>query len=223
MRECEEFEIAIERRRKGALALDEEVLLDDHLASCPSCARYAQLAGQTEAIMATATKDALERVDWNRMGARVRQMAAQYARATPAMAIMLVILVPLIGWVSGWENIYLAAGLGAALLVLQIWRNRTRIREATLSEQTQSDLLFFYRTELDRRISSVSRAILIEFLVGALLVIMVGIKLSGLIGISETTRLIVFQAGFGLVLLTVGVYRRWVQLPRMKSEREEIS
>jgi hypothetical protein len=223
MRECEEFEIAIEKRRQGALSPDQETLLEHHLASCPTCARYAQLAGQTEVIMATATRDALEQVDWNRMGARVRQMAAQYTRAIPGMAIMLAILVPVIGWVSGWENVYLAAGLGAALLVLQIWRNRNRVREATLSQQKHSDLLFFYRTELDRRITSVNRASVIEFLIGALLVVTAGIKVSGLIALSEATRLTVFQAVFGLALLALGVYRRWVQLPRIRSEREEIS
>ena len=43
MTDCTEFEIALERRRHGALLPDEETRLTAHLETCSSCRQYESL------------------------------------------------------------------------------------------------------------------------------------------------------------------------------------
>ena len=124
---------------------------------------------------------------------------------------------------SGWKIGLGAAILGLGLLTLRVWIGRDRVREAAWSEKTQSDLLHFYRAELDRRIASVGRVIRIELAMGVFLVALSGVQISGLLESSEPTRRVVFWGGLGVVLLGVGLYRGLVQLPRLRSERSEIA
>jgi hypothetical protein len=150
-------------------------------------------------------------------------MTSQYYHVIPRMGLAVIVLAAAIGWVSGWK-IGLGAGiLGLGLLTLHFWIGRDRVREAVWSGKTQRDLLHFYRAELDRRIASVGRVIWIELVMGAFLTVLSGVHVSGLLESSEPSRRIVFWGVLGFVLLGVGLYRRFIQLPRLRSERSEIA
>ncbi len=92
---CEEFEVAIEKRRHGALEEPERAVLERHLSGCASCRAFDETVRRTEGAMASITESAVGAVDWTKVERGIR---AGLSRV-----------------VFGFVALLLAAGISAAL------------------------------------------------------------------------------------------------------------
>src|SRR5512138_1511470 len=97
---CEEHEIAIEKRRHGALAAADTAALDAHLASCAACRAFEATSRRTEDAMAAMASEALGEVDWARVERGVRSSMARLVTAFAVMVSMVLGLGALAWWTA---------------------------------------------------------------------------------------------------------------------------
>ena len=69
---CEDFQVAIEMRLHGALGDAGRAPLEEHLATCERCRAYEAAARGAEAIMEAQARDAVSRVDWEKVERGIR-------------------------------------------------------------------------------------------------------------------------------------------------------
>jgi len=220
---CDEFELLIEQRIRGVLGAADAARLDEHLAGCASCRDYLATATETAGGLADAAAAAGAAADWEALEQGVRAMVASYRRSVPRMAVALLLIVPVIWFAAGPE-----AGAGGAAVGLVIlgaaWLMRRRAVGAALAAgRSRDDLLRHYREELDERVRRSRMAIVIELSVGPLLIGVVIARLLTAESGATPTRLLVFFAVWGAVLIATGIWRWRVGLPRVRAERDRFS
>jgi hypothetical protein len=215
---CDEFEIAIEMRLRGAL--EDAAQLDRHLAGCGACRSYEALAKRTETTMTAVTSHGLDRIDWHALDGRIRRLGRYYRLAIWRSIVGLVVVLPLLvfftmppeirafGWVFG-------AGLGALIVGGTTLKRRRWIREAEAAARTNEDQLAFWRRDVDRRIR-VSRLAALQVACAPLFVLALwplrdAVRPAFLL----TVGVAVFAAGQGLWWLL------W-KAPRLRRERAEL-
>lgn len=78
MNACDEFEVAVEMRRHGALGAPDAVRLAGHLATCASCRAFDEMTRNTEEVMGLSADELAGGMDWDRVAARVRAATEGY-------------------------------------------------------------------------------------------------------------------------------------------------
>lgn len=109
---CDDFEIAIEQRRAGVLDAAAVARLDAHLAGCPGCAAYRDVA-------TALTVRAPDSLDWNRltqqMSRRIANARRQFWIHLLSIPVMAAVFAPFFGiraallGVAFWLVLFLAA------------------------------------------------------------------------------------------------------------------
>ena len=93
---CENFEIAIEERRLGALGAEAAAQLEEHLASCASCQNFADFVRDSEKSM-QANDATMKEADWAAIKKTLRR-APELMRNQRLISVILVLTAtPLIG------------------------------------------------------------------------------------------------------------------------------
>lgn len=165
MRSCEEFEIAIEMKRHGALAPSDDAALEGHLFTCASCREFRRSTEDAQSVLRTHAQLELKHVQWERL-LRTFQRRLVITRYLPwAMGALLVML-------NAWAALvfvpplergplqFLAAPLFVVVLsaslisfVVGVYMSRRTLHEARAAVRTEQAFLDHLRQELDERIS----------------------------------------------------------------------
>ncbi len=219
---CEELEIALEMRRRGALDAVEAQRVADHLASCVSCQAYDRAMAHMEETMTTMTMAATQQLNWAEISERIGRMGQWHRRAFLRAIVLLPILLPVIvlwtmpaeirlfGWVLG-------VAVSAAMLTRMTLERRRFQREAAEAAGSREDLLAFWRRDVDRRIG------MLRFwpvnLVAAIL-----LPLPAILDRSHAlpTGGAALVYGLALFMLIQGLYYGVIGLPRLRRERAEL-
>jgi hypothetical protein len=157
MNTCEEFEIAIEMRRRGALDEARRAELAAHLATCESCRRFEAETTSAAAALRRTPAPLNKRPAWYQLRERLLTVK-EVQRAAFFQA-----LGPLI---MGTALYLIASGLRYTILVIPpvVWFVISRMgaqktkewqSEAARAAETDEELLAFYKKSLDRRIATV--------------------------------------------------------------------
>ena len=154
---CDEFEVLIEMRRRGALSGADADRLARHLEGCASCRAYDTLATRTEATMSGTAAETMRGIDWSALQERIERLRRKYTFAIARSLVGLAVVLPLIvlftmppevqpfGWVLG-------AALGLFIVGKTTLTRRRWVRDSLAAGRTREDLLAFWRSDLDRRI-----------------------------------------------------------------------
>ena len=94
MPDCEDFQIAIEKRLHGALGDAGRATLEEHLATCERCRAYEAAARGAEAMLDAQARDAVSRADWEKVDRGIRGGVAASVR-------MLATAVVVTAWMAG--------------------------------------------------------------------------------------------------------------------------
>ena len=222
MKTCDEYQVDLERRRRGALPAEAAGEAERHLAGCAGCPAAEELAGRTDALLWASARAAAERVDWERMGRAIEREV----RAWRALPWVLLGFFSLLGLGAGlafsperWSDAWLRiSGIGvvfAAVSAIYGVRKLRAARRATASGG--EELLVYRRRELDAQIREERRM----WMAGPLMVVSsaVGAALAwgnahhageGLLGIA-------------LLCAAATVHSLGFELPRLRRERAELS
>ena len=84
MERCEDFELAVELRRRGLLEPERARQLEAHLRGCAGCQAYASISERVGRAMSTHAANASQNVDWAQL--RERIMGSQ-RRDWPAVGL----------------------------------------------------------------------------------------------------------------------------------------
>ena len=88
MSSCDDFEVAIEKRRHGALEADETTKLEVHLASCLSCRTYEQRGTEMEATMKAAFRGEAPMMGFDELKTHFRAFGPQTVDMLRIAALM---------------------------------------------------------------------------------------------------------------------------------------
>jgi hypothetical protein len=216
---CTEFELLIERRLRDALDPVEEERLERHLVDCASCRDYARVAGATAGALADVARRATSGADWPALEKRLADLVDSYRRALGRMAVALVLIVPVIWFAAGPPAGLGAVGIALAMVGLGAWKRDRVARAAAAAGGAEGEPLRLLREELGARWRMSRVALAIELAMGTLLLAVVAIRVFGPGNGAAETRVLVFFAAWGVLLLIAGVLRWRVGLPRLRDER----
>jgi hypothetical protein len=207
----DDFEIAIEQRRYGALDPAGAARLEEHLASCPDCRAFATLTSETEDEMRQQAALTISRVDWTRIEHGIGNWRDEIRRRPWRSLIETIVMLPALWLVFGFNMIGPTVG---AVIGLEIVRRRLRGRlaESQRAEASRGALLDFYRRQLDREIMEHRRAVAIAA------VTIVGFPLVILWRPHSTFQLAV-AAGLTFAMVCLGAWLALIKLPRLRRER----
>lgn len=143
---CDDFEIAIEMRRHGALDGDGEASarLDAHLLDCGRCRAFEAAARRTEAAMQGAADAAVRAVDWEAVERALGRWRRRQRAALGAFAFLLLAL--LAEAAAFWRHdgpardVGPAVALSAALLAVAAAASLRRTRRLALAGRTEETL-----------------------------------------------------------------------------------
>jgi hypothetical protein len=153
--DCERFEIEIGMRPHGALDAREERALDEHLARCGACRRFALDGGDVTTALSERAAADLERVDFTAMHAGVERWRRN-CRLKLWLAPLFLLQVPLIflagtGHLPPRELLLLGPPLTVAIYVGYVWLIGRPFREVLAVARHADDLVTGYARELERR------------------------------------------------------------------------
>ncbi|MBI5431466.1 MAG: zf-HC2 domain-containing protein [Planctomycetes bacterium] len=157
--QCEAFELAALRRTRSALDPAEESRLEAHLRACAPCREFAATLEATSVAMSSHARSATAALDWERVrtGFVARRRAERNQRLRGLGAILL--LVGIIGWSLGPAAGATFAALALALIGVGYWRLvRPQLRRAQAVATLNTDMLAFYRADLDQEIRGLKGA-----------------------------------------------------------------
>ena len=120
MTTCDEFQIAVEMRRHGTLDAEVSSALDEHLASCEACRRYAGLGERVESAMHAATTQVAANINWSAMKSEMSGRARRYLRTPLWMAAAATLLISWLAVRGVQTDDFSAVPLGAALAVVLV-------------------------------------------------------------------------------------------------------
>jgi hypothetical protein len=146
MEEHDEFELAIEMRKHGALAIAAADALEAHLTGCAACRGYAELADQSDARLASLATTAAAKINWTEHRAQIERLRrASDARDLAPLVLSLVALGLLATLGFGWQPYLLIAETCAAAVVVPCVVLFSRARLACAE---RIDPFAFYRQRL---------------------------------------------------------------------------
>lgn len=208
---CEEHEIAIEKRRHGALPAAESAALDAHLASCSACRAFEATSRRTEDAMAAMASEALGEVDWARVERGVRSSMARLVTAFAVMVSMVLALGALAWWTApapGRDDATLGFAIGAGL-VLAVFATVAAVKTRTMLRLERGpEMLAWLRRDRARRL----RVLRLFAFVGPLIAIAYGSRALG--GSSKGA----LWAASAAVVAAGWAFATFVKLPRLRRE-----
>ncbi|CAN5344279.1 hypothetical protein BH11MYX1_BH11MYX1_36210 [soil metagenome] len=219
----DDYEIAIEQRRHGALDSEGVARLDEHLASCSACAAFADVSHHTEDEMRQQAAAATTRVDWSKieryLASRSKQDRIKHVQLVGFAVMIFVIMGVFALRARSWHHAVAPLVVGCFFLLVlfttaEILRRRSKrlATEVTTAARTKAGLLEFYRRQLDREIVAHRRAVPISI---AICFLWTGPLLLG----SPPLPTIVLDVGAAVALLVAVAWDRLVRLPRLRKER----
>jgi hypothetical protein len=215
MKPCEEFELQIEMRLHGALHATRAAALDAHLSHCAACRAFETLSQETEKNMTAQTMADVGAVDWQAMREQIRAKLKGDSRRRFKMSLLvLAVEAPAIWMMTAGharEVLVKFASAWAILVAVLAFATWVRFRDMRRYEQNRSDLLFFYRWQLERGISALR-----------LIWILLPIALLGL-ALPSGPHSLLHWVGVGLLalfFLSLVTYIRLVRVPQLQRELE---
>ncbi len=146
MEEHDEFELAIEMRKHGALEAAATHALDHHLAACASCRRYAEIADESDAQLATLATGASAKLDWTEHRAQIERLRrASDTRDLLPLVLSLVALGLVASLGFGWHPYLFTAEACAGMVLVPSLMLFSRVR---LAHAEHIDPFAFYRQRL---------------------------------------------------------------------------
>jgi anti-sigma factor RsiW len=218
MPDCEHFEIAVDRRLRGALSKDEENELEAHCANCASCRAYAETARAMQVGLHSLADDARSNVDWDHVERSIEQrlrarMHKLYAGvATGAFAVALGTW----GFAPPGEAAVLGLKMGAIVGAVVLARVLFVIREVrSVSRLGRGDeLIARHRAMLTKQVRSIRQLRWVALAVFLWTVI--------LAARSVETRYAITYAGLGCIVLGTWLHTLLVVEPRLRRELAEL-
>jgi hypothetical protein len=226
----EEFEIAALRRARAALDGAAAERLFAHLTTCSACRGFAETAEATGRALRRRAERATAERDWNDVRAGFRRRLA-LDRSRLARGLLVVAAIVALNWwqqgpvsaavVGGFAAVVVAVGLLAVVM--------PRMRRARRAETVDTDLLAYYRADLDREIDGLRKC---RPFLGVLTVLCAAVVVLTFVNIAKDLWLQPrpFEAARAVVpILMVSLlaipawYRDRVVLPRLERERRELS
>lgn len=225
MADCERFEIAIEQRRRGALAADELAPLDEHLAICAGCAAFDRLGRTTEETMKSVSNEVVQATDW----ARIEERFATWQRRLN-VSVGRMILGGLVGAAAAIAAMFAInadtfrepAGLVPSILVPlavvmgMTWQLKRRaVREGREAQMSRGALLSVFRQQLDERIQLEATA---RWLLPLMMTVILVFELVS----GESMRRLLGIAAVVTVMYGVSLNSHFRVLPRLRRQRAEL-
>jgi 4-amino-4-deoxy-L-arabinose transferase-like glycosyltransferase len=154
---CDEAQIALEMRRRGALDVSATERVAGHLGDCEACREYERAMMRVEETMSQMTMEAADQVNFSDLGARVARMGRRHVRVWwRALVLSPPLLAAIVLSAMPAEARPLGSALGIATLAVMLgcmtvaWRRFQR--ESAEAARSSDDLLAFWRGNLDQRI-----------------------------------------------------------------------
>jgi hypothetical protein len=213
MTSCNDFEVAVEQRRRGALDAPAAAELAEHLSSCAGCRAFETRSTELEDTMRTHAARVSAEIDWNRLGRSLETWRRQLEAGTWKALAMVLLVVPVFWFAFGSAASALIGGL-----TVVIWGGlhaRRAIGDAREAARAPDQLLVFLRGQLDRQIRierQNTRVLPILALLPLLLLLDRGVSAASLLG---TALLMALFAALAL-------RARLRVLPRLRRERAEL-
>jgi drug/metabolite transporter (DMT)-like permease len=211
---CDDFEVAIEKRRHGALGEPERTALERHLATCASCRAFDETVRRTEATMTAMSEAALSAADWAKVERGVRAHLARLVEGFLAMVLVAGVQVVLAAWrgAGGRAMTVVAAVTPIALAygLLSAYAGRR------LARLERGEEMFRVQLQLSRgrtRVLGVLRLV-----AGALAVLFAWQALEA----GREPRVQVVLGVDAAILAAIAVAVQLVSLPRARRERAEL-
>src|SRR6266567_5691873 len=240
MKGCEGFEIAIEMRLHGAADADGSERLNAHLATCEACRKFETDAKRMEESMKSDTESFVRQVDWNRLRARVQKIKLANWSLPAGLVLSLVgLLAAFLISVSfakrsglTWRDFahYFAPTWGVILVALvlpivllfaySLKSSAARLREARKAEESPDGLLAYCRKELEKQIRGLRTGWLVPVGAAPLLFLTAW---NAHRAHTPSVLLVLTDAILPAFFIGMGLHSRFVQLPRLQRELEELS
>jgi hypothetical protein len=218
MERCEDFEVKIEMRLHGALDAPQTDQLVAHLTTCASCRAFEVLAKGSENAMNQQTNLHLQTLDWDGLWKRSKIFFDRQSRQhVISSAVVVVALAPMMMLM---ENDILRSGAlllfsWVAAIAWRSWSIRQRLAAVAKYEGDTGELLFFYRRELEDRMRSTRRVLLLLPVSAVPLAVR-------LVHPFTTTRQWVGFVGMYVVILGAIAYVWLVRRPRVARELQQL-
>jgi hypothetical protein len=225
---CEGFEIAIEMRLHGAADAGASAGLNAHLATCASCREFEAAVRRMENSMKRDSEDVARQIDWSRLSTRVQQLKTENWIFPLGLLLSFVVLVAGVFLVTGpipaWRDLSSAVGVVvvAFLLLFSYSSSRaaTRLREARNAEESREKLLAYWRKALEERTRRLRRYWLTLPLGAAPLLLLTAWNAHR--AHFPVVVLVLSDALLPALFIGLALDLRFVQLPRLEREREEL-
>jgi len=154
---CDEVQIALEMRRRGALDASVTERVASHLRDCEACREYERAMMRVEETMNQITMEAAGQVNHSDLGARIARLGRWHVRVWwRALVLSPPLLAAIVLWAMPAEARPLGWALGIATLAVVLGRmmiaRRRFQRESAEAARSRDDLLAFWRGDLDQRI-----------------------------------------------------------------------
>jgi Putative zinc-finger len=222
MMSCEDFQIALEKRRFGALSSEETRLLEAHLASCQVCQRFDHVSSTAEGIMKDSVHEQVQTIDWDGIS---RKLMRAIKRSQWELGAGAVALIAFIGTVAlkqrgifATEAWWLPFAM-IAVFVIVLWRGLNE-RARRFDAPAGANGIEALRAEVDAQVSRIKSRSAWRYLLPCALIMPAGIGWN--IG-PEVLRGLAFAVWLGCQLDFIHLlYERFVLLPRLIKGRKAI-
>jgi hypothetical protein len=221
---CRDFEIAILKRSRAALAEQDVSRLDEHLAGCDACRSFAAVGEVEDSAARARLQTAMAVHDWNVLARLVR---AERLKAWPRFVAALgglAVLPALFGWMFGAAAV-VGVGVGELILLVVAWVRDVAPRVAAGGAR-DADVLAVRRATLDRSLERLRKGRRRRWAHVAIVMLLVLVaELDEIVLHGEVRRmgLIWPVLSFAAFMSALQLWANLVLLPRQKREREEFA
>lgn len=222
MKTCDEYQIDCEKLRYGALSLNGQESLEQHLGSCQECNQFNQNGARMEMSMRTDVIQAIEKTDWNairnKLSAKIRrhQLVTQIGRVGWMLAIVFFV------WALGTSMGHLKVmGIGVAGAIFFFFFGRGRqksylAKAASAASSSDEELTVFYQKDLDSMIKAREINRITNVISSVCSCVFVGLYSS------NNPAMAIFFLVLGISLFSLGAYFHF-SLPTLRRERDTLN
>ncbi len=217
MKPCGDYEVEIEMRLHGALEAARAAELDAHLATCAACRAFEALARDTEARLATQAAVEVRAVDWEALRVRLRaSVTREFNQGWRSLLLFFLVEVSAIlligeGHFPDSELVLVLVGILAVVMLARRVSERRQLRRV---ERWPQGFLKHYRARLERNVKY-APTILQMVVLGAL---SLWLTLKDAHSWTERGGAVLYALGF----VGLSAHARWVHVPRLKRELDEL-